>query len=213
MKILAYDEIYLDSAQNILGHMFDFAINEVKIDGDDFATMFATSQISKQFSIGNPSYVAGSTGPELARKVLQSAGFSRNIPEDVMYEDRCPEFWAGWALAYYQWSTSYSFMYILKAVPLSRILKMYGIYHEMDILKFSEAMDDLISDYYKDTPLKRYRLLLGLSQSALAASADVPLRQIQLFEQRKRDITKSQASTIYKLSKTLGCSMESLLQP
>ena len=130
-----------------------------------------------------------------------------------MYEDKSPEYWAGWALAYYQWSTSYGFMYIFKAVPFTYILKMYGIYHEMDIMKFVDAMDERISSFYNESALKRFRLLAGLSQSKLAASADVPLRQIQLFEQGKRDITKTQASTIYKLSKALGCSMESLLQP
>ncbi|MBQ8031181.1 MAG: helix-turn-helix transcriptional regulator [Butyrivibrio sp.] len=213
MKILAYDEIYLDSAQNILGHMFDFAINEANLDGDKYAMMFAVSPISKQFAIGNPAYVAGCTGPELARKVLDSAGYQAELPEDVMYEDKTPQYWAGWALAFYQWQTSYSFMYILKAVPFSYILKMYSIYHEMDIMKFVETMDQKISSFYNETALKRFRLLAGLSQSKLADSADVPLRQIQLFEQGKRDITKTQASTIYKLSKALGCSMESLLQP
>lgn len=213
MKIPAYDEIYLDSAQNILGHMFDFAINEAKIGADDFAMMFAVSQISKQFAIGNPAYVAGSTGPELVRKVLESAEYQVELPQDVMYEDKSPQYWAGWALAYYQWSTSYSFMYILRAANFSHILKMYSIYHEMDILKFVEAMDELITIHYKDMSLKRYRLLSGLTQGELADISDVPLRQIQLFEQGKRDITKTQASTLYKLSKALGCSMENLLQP
>lgn len=213
MKIHAYDEIYLDSSQNILGHMFDFAVNECNIAAEEMAKMFAVSPISEQFAIGNPAYIAGVTGPELARKVLQSAGYNRELPEDVMYEDKSPQYWAGWALAYYQWSTSYSFMYILKAVPFSHILKMYGIYHEMDILKFTDAMDELINSYYKDAPLKRFRLLSGLTQGELAEISEVPLRQIQLFEQRKRDITKTQASTLYKLSKALRCSMESLLQP
>jgi len=40
----------------------------------------------------------------------------------------------------------------------------------------------------------------------------VPLRQIQLFEQGQRDINKTAAVTLYKLSKALCCRMEDLLE-
>lgn len=52
-----------------------------------------------------------------------------------------------------------------------------------------------------------------MTQSELAAEADVPLRQIQLFEQGQRDINKTSAITLLKLSKALHCKMEDLLEP
>ena len=45
----------------------------------------------------------------------------------------------------------------------------------------------------------------------LAEKADVSIRQIQLFEQRERDINKTSAETLNKLSKALHCKMEDLL--
>ena len=52
----------------------------------------------------------------------------------------------------------------------------------------------------------------GLSQSELAELSGVPLRQIQLFEQRQRDINKTKAFDLYCLAKTLGCRSEELLE-
>lgn len=51
----------------------------------------------------------------------------------------------------------------------------------------------------------------GLSQSKLAKLADVKLRSIQMYEQRKNDINKAQGETLYKLAKVLICNIEYLL--
>ena len=88
---------------------------------------------------------------------------------------------------------------------------MYPIFHEMDMTKFIEEMDRKLQAHYPDTALKRYRTRARLSQKELSEKAGVPLRQIQLFEQRQRDICKSQAATVLQLSMTLGCEMKDLL--
>ena len=54
MEIRAYDELYLNTAQSILGHAVDFAINSLSIDPDLFGSSFAVSDSSKQFAAGNP---------------------------------------------------------------------------------------------------------------------------------------------------------------
>ncbi len=212
MEIHAYDDLYIESAQNIVGHMFDFAINEVGMDADVYARLFAFSPIAKGMEIGNPTYVAGKTGPEIVRLVLEKSGYSASIPPDVMYIDRSPEYWGGWGLAYYQWLRNRSYLYILNGVPFTDILKMYPVFHEMDIMKFVDAIDQRLHEFYPDIALKRFRMLRGMSQNELAIRADVPIRQIQLFEQRQRDINKAQAITVFKLSKALGCDMKDLVE-
>lgn len=57
--------------------------------------------------------------------------------------------------------------------------------------------------------LKRLRKLAGLSQRELSG---VPLRQIQLFEQRQRNINHTKAIDVVKLARVLGCKTEDLLQ-
>ncbi|MBR5338052.1 MAG: helix-turn-helix transcriptional regulator [Lachnospiraceae bacterium] len=211
MEIRAYSELYIEGAQNILGHMFDFALNEVGLSPDDFAGRFVVSSYSKQFSRGNVTYVAGKTGPELARLVLAASGYYGHIPEDIMFIDRSPEYWGGWILAYYQWLKDYPFGYILSAVPFSKLIEMHNIYHEMDIEHVVNELDRRINAYYPETALRRHRLTCGLSQRELADLSGVAIRQIQLFEQRQRNIRKASADTILRLSNVLSCDMEALM--
>lgn len=211
MEIRAYSELYVENAQNVMGHMFDFAVNTVGLEADPFMERFLTSRISKEVARGNVTYVAGKTGPELARLVLSETGYKGLIPKDVMFIDRSPEYWGGWVLAYYQWLRDYSFRHIINAVTFHDVLGLYHVFHEMDIEKFVDEMDKRLTAFYTDTALKRRRMISGLSQSALADRSGVPLRQIQLFEQRRRDIRKAQSETVLMLSKALSCDMESLL--
>ena len=213
MAIRAYDELYLPGAQNVLGYAVDFAITSLALTPIVFGNARSVSSSAKQFSEGNPRYVAGMNGCELARAVLDDVGADYPEVEDEMYLDKSPEYWAGWALAYYQWSSALPFMEILRAVSLEDIIGMYPLYHEMDLSHFADQMDRLLKKAYPQTRLRERRSNCGLSQSELADQADVPLRQIQLFEQGQRDINKTSAITLLKLSKALHCKMEDLLEP
>lgn len=110
-----------------------------------------------------------------------------------MYLDKSPEYWAGWALAYYQWYTCRTFIKINKAVPINKVVNMYDVYHEMDITQFVDTVNELWDNYFKETNLKRIRKYAGLTQKQLAELSGVPIRQIQLFEQRQRDINHTKA--------------------
>lgn len=212
MVIHAYSEEYLHSAQRIMGDMFDYASDSYEMDLDEFFQMFLVSEVSEQFQTGNPGYVAGKTGCELVKEVIRKSG--RILPElpDEMYLDKSPEYWAGWALAFYQWYTGKTFQRIYKAVSISDILRMYPIFHEMDIMQFVSVMDEKLDSFYTETNLKRLRCYAGLSQSELSRLSNVPLRQIQLFEQRQRDINRTKAVTVLMLGRALGCRCEELLE-
>ena len=212
MVIHAYDELYLDTAQNILGHAVDYAVMTLNLEPDAFGTAFAVSDASKQFAVGNPRYVAGINGCELARIVLDETHTSYTDTEDIMYLDKSPEYWAGWVIAFYQWFSSRSFSDILSKVLLSHIISMYPVYHETDLLRFTEHMDKLIRSSDQTTRLKSRRITNGLSQSKLASDSGVALRQIQLFEQRQRNINNAAAITLFQLSKSLHCQIEDLME-
>ena len=89
---------------------------------------------------------------------------------------------------------------------------MYDVFHEMDIQQFVDAMNQKYDAFYPETNLKRIRRNAKMSQSELSEDAGVSIRQIQLFEQRQRDINKTNAITVVKLAKALGCEMEVLLE-
>ncbi len=212
MEMRAYDEFYIYDAQNILGHAVDFAVMSLGLEPDVFGDAFAVSSVSMQFGNGNPRYVAGMNGCELARMVLEDTHTPFSDAEDAMYIDKSPEYWAGWSLAFYQWRTSRTFMDILGIIPLSQIIGMYPVYHEADITRFADHMDALIKEAHPYTRLKTKRTNMGLSQSALAKDSEVSLRQIQLFEQRKRDINNAAAISLFRLSRSLNCRMEDLIE-
>lgn len=130
----------------------------------------------------------------------------------IPLKNKGPEYWAGWALAFYQWYSGYCFMEILTAAPLEELIVMYSTYHEMDILQFADRMQEKMKAACPRTKLRLRRETCGLSQSELAAISGVPLRQIQLFEQRQRDINRTAAETLLCLSRTLCCRMEDLME-
>lgn len=212
MEMHAYLYDYLPTAQRIMGDMLDFAVNTCEQDIEKFYGLFLMSDVSLQFQNGNPTYIAGKTGCELAKEVIAESGMQPLTNEDEMYLDKSPEYWAGWALAYYQWYTCRPFIKVNKAVSIRNVLDMYDVYHEMDIMHFVEAVNEYWNACYEETNLKRIRNLAGLSQRELAELSGVSIRQLQLFEQRQRDINRTKAIDIVKLARVLGCKAEDLLQ-
>ena len=63
-----------------------------------------------------------------------------------------------------------------------------------------------------DTPLKIARIKNGLSQSQLAKACGIPLRTIQQYEQRQKDLSRARAEYLVALSRVLGCDPASLLE-
>lgn len=60
--------------------------------------------------------------------------------------------------------------------------------------------------------LKKLREEASLSQNKLATLSGVSNRMIQYYEQGVRNINKAQAETLFKLAKTLNCSIEDLIE-
>ncbi len=208
----AYSESYLNNAKDRLSSFFDYAINDCKLKPDWITALFINTGYAEQFERGNPAYVAGMSGVELARAVITKAYGPKELPAPTNAEDCSPEYWAGWAVAEYQWFTGRRFKDIFERIPLSKIIGMYSVYHEMDITSFIDTMEDLYKAAEGDSNLKRIRENRGLSQAELAEQSGVNLRNIQMYEQRVNGIDKAQANILYKLSRVLGCNVEDLLE-
>ena len=210
--IHAYQEIYLNNAQAVLGEAFDYAINTCDISGNNFVKMFLVSSVSKKMERGEPKYIAGKSGIELVKEIVfETTGKDlENSPLESF--GRSKEYWIGWALAYYQWYSARKFSDIFKVVTYSDLERMYYTLHEADISKFVDVIDSLIKETFSITNLKRIRTAYGITQAELAQKAGVTLRSIQMYEQRYKDINKASAETLYRLAKILGCSMEDLIE-
>lgn len=210
--ICAYNELYLNDAKQNLADFFDYSINSCKFDADFFAKLFVQSGYADKFERGNPAIIAGMSGIELAKKVITYAYPNWKFPEKIFSEDRSNIYWAGWALAEYQWATCKRFKDIFSRISLSQIISMYHVYHEMDIKHFIEDMNRKYDSVERETHLKTIRENRGISQAKLAKLSGVSLRSIQMYEQKVNHIDKAQAGTVYKLSRVLGCTIEDLLE-
>lgn len=91
MTVHAYSEDYLWGAQRVLGDMLDFGVNTCQLDMDFIMNKFIESGIADNFAIGNPKYVAGMTGCEVLRTVLEKTG-EENPKENDITTKRCPPF-------------------------------------------------------------------------------------------------------------------------
>ena len=211
----AYGEMYLNDAMYAMGEMLDYAVHDCGCDGDVFFTQFLSSGVAEQFERGNPKFVGGMSGVELALEVFRrTTGQIPNVDASAS-EEKSPEYWAGWSLAYYQWKVGIPFREIVAhGLTVSKVCSMY-LLHEADISKFVEAADEVIQEdlINNETNLKRVRRANGFSQKQLAEVSGVALRMIQLYEQRQNDINKAQASTLSALASSLNCRLEDLMEP
>ena len=210
--ICAYDKLYLEKAQIALGLMFDFAVYELKYDIQEFYDMFIESGIAGKFAKGDVTTLVGRSGVELAYEVIDLTKHISVQIEPHFSVNRSPEYWTGWVLAYYQWCTALEFSEITRSMPIKIIRDMYDAYHEMDIMQFVDKMNELYKKANPDTNLKKKRIERGFSQSELAELSEVPLRTIQQYEQRQKNINKAQVAYLVKLSKALYCNIEDLIE-
>lgn len=209
----AYSELYLDDAMNNLGDMMEYAVCDLGYEPDTFFGWFISSGIASKFEKGNPKYVAGMSGFELAEAVLTATNviFERKVPS--YYEDKGREYWAGWILAYYQWMTNQRFEDIIKGgLSVSSVFSMY-ILHEADESKFVDAANEIIGRNTKNgkSRLQEIRKARGFTQKQLSEASGVALRMIQLYEQKQNDISKAQVTVVINIAKALGCEVEDLI--
>lgn len=210
--ICAYDKVYLECAKRVLGRMLDFAVYDLNYSIDEFFDLFIKSGVATRFEHGDFTILAGKSGIEVAYEVLEKVQIETERVKPRFTANRSEEYWTGWALAHYQWETALSFEEITKFIPIHYVKALYSPYHEMDIRHFVEKMNALYREAKPHTNLKLRRQQAGLSQSELAELSGIPVRTIQQYEQRQKNINKAQVEYLFKLSNTLCCEVECLLE-
>lgn len=212
MMTHAYQEIYLNRAQSALGDAFDYAINTCGFSGNDFINMFTVSSISKRMENGESACLTGKSGIELVWEIVAETTGRELLTKPQECFERSREYWIGWAVAYYQWYSDRKFHDIFEALSFEDLQRMYVPLHEADVTKFADIADRRMREYFSETNLKRFRETYGCTQAELSMLSGVGLRSIQLYEQRNKNINRASAETIYRLAKTLRCSMEDLIE-
>ena len=209
----AYNELYLDDAMHNLADMVEYAVCDLGFDPDEFFGWFVSSGIASKFEKGNPKYITGMSGVELAEAVLNKTNVAYVSKEATHNIDKGKEYWAGWILAYYQWITGMRFEDMIRnGLSLSTVMSMY-VLHEADESKFVENANEIIARHKenRNTRLQEIRKSRGFTQQQLSDASGVKVRMIQLYEQRQNDLTKARFEVVLSLAKALGCEIEDLI--
>lgn len=207
----AYNELYVDDAMKNLGEAFDYAVNNCNKEPDEFARLFIASGVADYYGKGNPKYVVGKSGTEMAVDIMVSLGQKVKNPEIQVEFDCSAEYWAGWILAYYQWKSGRTFREILNSISMRDILKLYPTLHEASEEKFVDTVESIIMQKNVPTKLQVQRKQYGYSQRKLAEKAGVNIRTLQQYELGTKDIRKASAGAVLALANALGCEVEDIL--
>ena len=208
----AYDKIYLDDAMRNLGEAFDYAVNVCHMEPARAASLFVVSGVAEQYGCGNPRYVSGRSGTELVADMFTIVGEERELPAPQIEYEYSQEYWAGWILAYYQWSTGRTFREIFRQLSIETVLDLYPTLHEASEEKFVDTVNHMLETNHREASgLQRQRKHCHYSQRQLADRAGVNLRTLQQYELGAKDIRKAASETVMNLARALGCSVEDIM--
>jgi DNA-binding transcriptional regulator YiaG len=195
-----------------LGEAFDYAVDSLDLEADEFMRLFVTSRIAEAFAAGSPKYIAGMSGVELVWEVMHASGFGIWVGElEPMAGNPGVAYWCGWILAYYQWSCASSFKQLHKRLSMAELGSMYFPLHEAGEERAAAAIEHRLQRLPQCSALQEARRNRGLSQSGLAKRSGVSLRAIQQYEQGAKDIRRAQATSVTALAQAWGCSTQTLL--
>lgn len=208
----AYSDMYLEDSMRTLGEAVDFALCDQGLNPAELTAILSNALEMKQFEHGMPRVICGMSGDELAREIIAHAGLSPVECKETYPFDRSPQYWAGWVLAYTQWTSSLGFNELLEVAPLDWIIGSYDPLHEASEEKFAGiVIDKWNKSHAGKKGLKAARKAAGLTQKQLAAKSGVKLRAIQLYEQNQLDLRRASVSSALALANTLNCAIEDLV--
>jgi len=213
METRAYNESYLPAAMSNLAAMMDCGVNKYGMSPSLFYRRFLVSGLAEQFGNGNPRFIAGFSGAELADYAIERTGGEISERNDGSFS-LSPEYWAGWVLAYYQWKTDRTFSFLERnGLDIDKVISLYHPLHEADLEKFADSADAIVAKSLKSapSPLKKARFVLGISQRELADKSGITLRMIREYEQKPEYLSKAGYSTVARLASVLKVKEEDLL--
>lgn len=207
--IHAYSELYIEGVMIKLGDMLEYACIDGEYDLDAFWQLFLRSRVSIGIENGNPKYIAGMSGVELAQIVMEEVDYNTDFPEPSWNSNRSDIYWCGWVLAYYQWYCALSFKIISEKLTLRMLRKMYGTLHEADIHKCIDVLDNMAIINVRHT-VREWRQIRNWTQNELAQRAKVDISQIQRLEYGERKLENMTLKAALNIANALGVRIEQI---
>lgn len=208
----AYDKIYLADAMHNFGEMLQYIARDCEMDRERFLSMFLASGVAEEFASGNPRYLCGMSGIELAYEVFAESNLAVKLPVPHAASPYSRNNRIGQMLAYYQWKTCLPFRSILASLSIKDMEQLNAESPGATEDQFADKMSELIASRKPATHLRTLRKNCSFSQKELSDRSGVSLRSIQMYEQRQKDINHAQVHSLAAISSVLGCEIRDLLE-
>lgn len=210
--IQGFANLYIDDVMSNLGSMLDYAVCRCGESLTPFYKRFLASGISREMDLGNPKYLCGMSGCELAMTIAARTGAPlRKEKPDINIGS--PEYWTGWTLGYLRWTLNVDFATLQnRGLPIENLYMRYSVLHEAELSKSLAFAQHALEEYAAaDNPLRRARINAGLTQRELAYLSNTTIRQIRAYEQGQVSLLNAGVGTALNISRVLGCSLQDIL--
>ncbi len=208
----SYKETYLGDAMRNLGEMTEYAYYACDVEPDKALRIFIISGYADRFGKGDPCVVSGMSGTELYQHAAEECGLNMTpwLGALVRYKTDV-YYWAGYILAYYQWSANRTFGKILSVIKTDDLMRMYPALHTASDERAIEEIEELYRERSAYGRLQEYRKRINMTQAQLAEASGVNIRTLQQYEIGSKSLRKAAAETVFSLADVLGCRPEELI--
>lgn len=115
--------------------------------------------------------------------------------------------WAAESYLRIQGKTGLTFECIFLYIPISKMYEYFPLYHEMD---FSQIVQEFERLYKEKSVIAVLLDKYGYPLKEVSLKAKIPYDTLFGFKQRKRDISKANFETLYRLSRVFNVRMETI---
>ena len=117
--------------------------------------------------------------------------------------------WAAESYLHIQGKTSLTFEAIFLYIPIVKMYQYFALYHEMD---FSQITNEFLRLYKEKSVLSILGKKYCYSMKYIGEKTSISYDTLLSFKQRKRDISKANYETVYKLSRLFRVRTESIAE-
>ena len=222
----AYNVNYLSHVQSNVGAMLDCGVNTLEFGMRDFYNMFLSCEVSDRLNRGDSYTVCTLGGVELAEYIVcQAMNNSKYIHvrkasdpaynqqlSDAIINVNSAEYWTGKVLVSYAREKNLSYDELDRLIPIEKIYELHHDYKDADDLMINIKLDEMMKESSKTSKIKARREMMGISQAELAKRADISVRTLQQYEQKRKNINNAAAISLVNLSNVLHCDVRDLME-
>ena len=198
------------TAIELMGEMFEYSKCYLHIDGDEFFELLNCTHISEKLYNLDIIYIYGKSSIDIINDICLANDIKIKTINKNKFLKSDKYYWLGIVIASYCYGKRISFKEIGKRIKPLQILKMYNTMHEAPHMKVIEEIDKIFDR--QESILKNIRQSKNISQNELSVLSGVSLRSIQMYEQKKKNISKASFEIVKRLANSLSVELEDLYE-